>query len=175
MGQRACRSGSRADQRRREGREGENRSRVLSDEDGSTPPVPTLDEPDRDHGRSRPRDGSTREALGWRHDDLRWVLVGVLEAARGCRRLKGDKDMKDFVARLEQHGEAAAVQPTAVDAKRAAASPSSIKTSRHQGKRTPSRPASLTLRQVDDPSHRRRGPEHLGKLRRAVELVHRRF
>jgi transposase-like protein len=28
---------------------------------------------------------------------LRWVLVGVLEAARGFRRLKGHKDMKTFV------------------------------------------------------------------------------
>lgn len=52
---------------------------------------------------------------------LRWMLVGVLEAARGFRRLKGYKDMKVFVDRLKQHGEAAASQPTAVDAKRVAA------------------------------------------------------
>lgn len=52
---------------------------------------------------------------------LRWVLVGVLEAARGFRRLKGHKDMKLFVARLKQHGEPTAVQPTPVDAKRVAA------------------------------------------------------
>jgi hypothetical protein len=52
---------------------------------------------------------------------LRWVLVGVLEAARGFRRLKGHKDTKLFVARLKQHGEPIAVKPTAVDAKRAAA------------------------------------------------------
>ena len=61
---------------------------------------------------------------------LRWVLVGVLEAARGFRRLKGHKDMKTFVARLEQHGEATVVQPLAVDAKSAAAQPSSRRRSR---------------------------------------------
>jgi len=53
---------------------------------------------------------------------LRWVLVGVLEAVRGFRRLKGHKDMKLFVARLRQHAESSSVaQPTTVDAKRAAA------------------------------------------------------
>lgn len=52
---------------------------------------------------------------------LRWVLVGVLEAARGFRRLKGHKDMKTFVARLKQHAETNVPQPAAVDAKRAAA------------------------------------------------------
>ncbi len=66
---------------------------------------------------------TTRRVKRW--DDgtmiLRWVLVGVLEAARGFRRLKGHKDMPLFVARLKQHGESAAVQTTAVDAKRAAA------------------------------------------------------
>jgi transposase-like protein len=36
---------------------------------------------------------------------LRWVLVGVLEAQRGFRRLKGFKDMKTLVARLKEHGE----------------------------------------------------------------------
>lgn len=50
---------------------------------------------------------------------LRWVLVGVLEAARGFRRLKGHKDMTTLVARLMQHGEALA--PSTVDAKRVAA------------------------------------------------------
>jgi transposase-like protein len=52
---------------------------------------------------------------------LRWVLVGVLEAARGFRRLKGHKDMKLLVARLKQLGEPAVAQAAAVDAKRAAA------------------------------------------------------
>lgn len=52
---------------------------------------------------------------------LRWVLVGVLEAARGFRRLKGHKDIKALVARLKQHAEAGAAQPAAVDAKRSAA------------------------------------------------------
>jgi transposase-like protein len=33
---------------------------------------------------------------------LRWVLVGVLEAERGFRRLKGYKDMPSLVARLKQ-------------------------------------------------------------------------
>lgn len=50
---------------------------------------------------------------------LRWVLVGVLEAARGFRRLKGHKGMDALVAKLKQHGTEAA-QPI-VDAKRAAA------------------------------------------------------
>lgn len=35
---------------------------------------------------------------------LRWVLVGVLEAARGFRRLKGHKGMGALVAKLKQHG-----------------------------------------------------------------------
>jgi transposase-like protein len=52
---------------------------------------------------------------------LRWVLVGVLEAARGFRRLKGHKDMKTFIARLKQHDEATLAQHAAVDAKRVAA------------------------------------------------------
>jgi putative transposase len=51
---------------------------------------------------------------------LRWVLVGVLEAARGFRRLKGHRDMKALVARLKLH-DAPATHPEAVDAKRAAA------------------------------------------------------
>jgi transposase-like protein len=51
---------------------------------------------------------------------LRWVLVGVLEAERGFRRLKGHQDMKTFVARLKQHGEAGAAQPV-VDTQRSAA------------------------------------------------------
>ena len=50
---------------------------------------------------------------------LRWVLVGVLEAARGFRRLKGHKGMDLLVAKLTEHG-SVAVHP-AVDAKRAAA------------------------------------------------------
>lgn len=52
---------------------------------------------------------------------LRWVLVGILEAARGFRRLKGHKDMSLFVDRLEQHGASLVAQPTTVDAKSAAA------------------------------------------------------
>ena len=51
---------------------------------------------------------------------LRWVLVGVLEAARGFRRLKGHKDMSILVAKLKAHDGANAFQPT-VDAKSAAA------------------------------------------------------
>lgn len=64
---------------------------------------------------------TTRRVKRW--DDgtmiLRWVLVGVLEAARGFRRLKGHKDMHVLVARLEQHGGHAA--HPAVDAEGAAA------------------------------------------------------
>jgi Cys-tRNA synthase (O-phospho-L-seryl-tRNA:Cys-tRNA synthase) len=44
---------------------------------------------------------------------LRWVLVGVLEAARGFRRLEGHKDMHVLVERLEQHGGHAQPQPVA--------------------------------------------------------------
>jgi transposase-like protein len=47
---------------------------------------------------------------------LRWVLVGVLEAARGFRRLKGHKDMNLLVAQLKR----LETQP-AVDASRSAA------------------------------------------------------
>lgn len=50
---------------------------------------------------------------------LRWVLVGVLEAARGFRRLKGYRDMRLLVDRLKQL-EPATSQST-VDTKRAAA------------------------------------------------------
>jgi transposase-like protein len=50
---------------------------------------------------------------------LRWVLVGVLEAERGFRRLKGHKDMPTLVARLKQLGEGAP-QPV-VDIQRSAA------------------------------------------------------
>jgi putative transposase len=50
---------------------------------------------------------------------LRWVLVGVLEAARGFRRLKGHKDMNLLVAQLKQLGRGA-TRP-AVDASRSAA------------------------------------------------------
>ena len=51
---------------------------------------------------------------------LRWVLVGVLEAARGFRRLKGHKDMNVLVAKLKAHDGSNLVQP-AVDAKSVAA------------------------------------------------------
>lgn len=49
---------------------------------------------------------------------LRWVLVGVLEAARGFRRLKGCKDMALLVARLKTHGDSGipARQQSDVDA-----------------------------------------------------------
>lgn len=64
---------------------------------------------------------TTRRVKRW--DDgtmiLRWVLVGVLEAARGFRRLKGHKDMHVLVARLKQHSGHAA--HPAVDAESAAA------------------------------------------------------
>ena len=50
---------------------------------------------------------------------LRWVLVGVLEAERGFRRLKGYKDMPSLVARLKQHEHALA--QTAVDPHKIAA------------------------------------------------------
>jgi putative transposase len=64
---------------------------------------------------------TTRRVKRW--DDgtmiLRWVLVGVLEAARGFRRLKGHRDMHVLVARLKQHGGQAA--HPAVDAESAAA------------------------------------------------------
>jgi putative transposase len=50
---------------------------------------------------------------------LRWVLVGVLEAERGFRRLKGHKDMPALVARLKQLGDALA--QTTVDAPKVAA------------------------------------------------------
>lgn len=47
---------------------------------------------------------------------LRWVLLGVLEAARGFRRLKGHKDMNVLLARLKEHADSATpTQPTAVD------------------------------------------------------------
>jgi putative transposase len=51
---------------------------------------------------------------------LRWVLVGVLEAARGFRRLKGHRDMRALVARLTLL-DAPAPHPEAVDAKSSAA------------------------------------------------------
>lgn len=50
---------------------------------------------------------------------LRWVLVGVLEAARGFRRLKGHRDMNLLVLRLKQL--ATDVAQPAVDAQRSAA------------------------------------------------------
>jgi hypothetical protein len=50
---------------------------------------------------------------------LRWALVGILEATRGFRRLKGHADMNLLVARLKQLGENAS-QPV-VDARRHAA------------------------------------------------------
>jgi transposase-like protein len=50
---------------------------------------------------------------------LRWVLVGVLEAERGFRRLKGYKDMSALIARLQQDD---ATKPqTRVDAQQEAA------------------------------------------------------
>lgn len=50
---------------------------------------------------------------------LRWVLVGVLEAARGFRRLKGHRDMNLLVLRLKQLGSESA--KFAIDAQRSAA------------------------------------------------------
>jgi len=54
---------------------------------------------------------------------LRWVLVGVLEAARGFRRLKGHRDMNLLVARLKQLGndQLASGSSSSVDAQRSAA------------------------------------------------------
>ena len=53
---------------------------------------------------------------------LRWVLVGVLEAARGFRRLKGHKDMKRFLACLKEHSQPTTpALPTAIDDKAQAA------------------------------------------------------
>jgi transposase-like protein len=47
---------------------------------------------------------------------LRWVLVGILEASRGFRRLKGHKDMPRLLAALKERDQAAtAAQPTAID------------------------------------------------------------
>lgn len=64
---------------------------------------------------------TTRRVKRW--DDgtmiLRWALVGVLEATRGFRRLKGHKDMNLLVAHLKQLGQNAP-QPT-VDDQRSAA------------------------------------------------------
>jgi transposase-like protein len=64
---------------------------------------------------------TTRRVKRW--DDgtmvLRWALVGVLEAARGFRRLRGFRDINLLVAHLKQI-EASAIQPT-VDARRSAA------------------------------------------------------
>jgi len=50
---------------------------------------------------------------------LRWVLVGILEAARGFRRLKGHKEFHVLVTKLKHHGTDAA--PPSVDASRVAA------------------------------------------------------
>jgi putative transposase len=64
---------------------------------------------------------TTRRVKRW--DDgtmvLRWALVGVLEAQRGFRRLRGYKDMNLLVAHLKQLGESA--PQTAVDEGRSAA------------------------------------------------------
>lgn len=64
---------------------------------------------------------TTRRVKRW--DDgtmiLRWALVGVLEATRGFRRLKGHKDMNLLVAHLKQLGQNAP-QPS-VDDQRSAA------------------------------------------------------
>jgi transposase-like protein len=58
---------------------------------------------------------TTRRVKRW--DDgtmiLRWALVGVLEATRGFRRLKGHKDMNLLVAHLKELGQNTA--PTSVD------------------------------------------------------------
>ena len=51
---------------------------------------------------------------------LRWVLVGVQEAVRGFRRLKGHRDMRALVVHLKQHDEGSS-QAVALDAKRTAA------------------------------------------------------
>jgi hypothetical protein len=50
---------------------------------------------------------------------LRWVLVGVLEAERGFRRLKGYVGMPALVAALRSHAET--LTPTTVDPKMKAA------------------------------------------------------
>lgn len=50
----------------------------------------------------------------------RWVLVGVLEAERGFRRLKGYRGIKDLVARLKEH-DTPTVQRSAVDVRSTAA------------------------------------------------------
>lgn len=50
---------------------------------------------------------------------LRWVLVGVLEAERGFRRLKGYVGMPTLLAALRSHAEA--LTPSTVDPKRKAA------------------------------------------------------
>jgi transposase-like protein len=50
---------------------------------------------------------------------LRWVLVGVLEAERGFRRLKGFKDLSALVASLQKHD--AAKSQTKLDAQQEAA------------------------------------------------------
>lgn len=64
---------------------------------------------------------TTRRVKRW--DDgtmiLRWALVGVLEATRGFRRLKGHKDMNRLVAYLKQLGQNA--PQTTVDDERSAA------------------------------------------------------
>ena len=54
---------------------------------------------------------------------LRWVLVGVLEAAHGFRRLKGHRDMNLLVLRLKQVGndQVRSVTASGVDAQRSAA------------------------------------------------------
>lgn len=47
---------------------------------------------------------------------LRWVLVGILEASRGFRRLKGHNDMPRLLALLKERDQAATpAQPTAID------------------------------------------------------------
>ena len=50
---------------------------------------------------------------------LRWVLVGVLEAEHGFRRLKGYKHMSALIARLQQND--ATTSQTKVDAQQEAA------------------------------------------------------
>lgn len=88
-------------------------SQALTRSFSTTNPVENL------NGRIR---STTRRVKRWDGGTmvLRWVLVGVLEAERGFRRLKGYKDMKAFVARLKQHGEAGPAQAL-VDTQRSAA------------------------------------------------------
>lgn len=61
---------------------------------------------------------TTRRVKRWKDGSMivRWVFVGVLEASRGFRKLKGYRDMKILLARLAQLD-----SPSAVDASSVAA------------------------------------------------------